>query len=267
MAVKLGYLSEKGLIAKIWERVNRAIYSRADFIAVLGEYMEKEVRKKLKDPGKIRVIHNWADKDFIKPIKKEENWFCEKYGLEKRLVVLYSGNIGLFHDLETVILAANRVKDKRDIVFVFIGEGGKKAKLMKMVEDLKLNNVLFLSYQPKENLPLSLTSGDISVVSLEKGIEGLAVPSKLYTSLAAGQAILGLVGEKSEIADVIKKYNCGFRVDQGDVEGLIKILERLYNDQKLLNEMKSNARKCFEENFDKAMAIDKYFEIVREVNR
>lgn len=267
IAVKLGYLSDRELMTRIWDWVNKAIYARADFIVVLGEYMEKEVRKKLKDSGKTQVIHNWADKDFIKPIKKEENSFCEKYGLKKKMVVLYSGNIGLSQDLETVILAANELKDNTDIVFVFIGEGGKKAKLIKMAEDFKLDNVLFLSYQPQENLPLSLACGDIAVVSLEKGIEGLAVPSKLYTSLAAGQAIVGLVGEKSEIADVIKKYSCGFRVDQGDVEGLIEFLERLYDDQKLLNEMKSNARKCFEENFEKAMAIDKYFEIVREINR
>jgi glycosyltransferase involved in cell wall biosynthesis len=267
IAVKLDYLSERGLITRLWKWANKAIYARADFIVVLGEYMEKEVRKKLRDTGKTQVIHNWADKDFIVPIKKEENSFCKKYGLENKLTVLYSGNIGLSHDLETVILAANGLRDNMDIIFVFIGEGGKKAKLVKMAEDFKLENILFLPYQPQENLPESLTCGDIAVVSLKKGIEGLGVPSKLYTYLAAGQAIAGIVGEKSEITDMIKKCNCGFRVNQGDFEGLIKLLKRLYGDQKLLNETKGNARKCFEENFDKEMAVDKYFEIVREINR
>lgn len=276
IAVKLGYLSENGLVTKMWERINRAIYSKADFIIVLGEYMEKEVRKKLKDSGKTQVIHNWADGKYFVPFNKEDNEFCKEYDLVDKLVILYAGNMGLFHDLETIIMTANKLKNDKTIKFVFIGGGGKKQKLMNIARELDLKNILFFPYMasrhPTSNNknsehPYPLLCGDISVVSLEKGIGGLAVPNKLYTSLAAGQAILGLVGEKSEIADVIKKYNCGFRVDQGNVEGLVKILERLYDDQKLLNEMKGNARKCFEENFEKAMAIDRYFGIVREINR
>lgn len=129
-----------------------------------------------------------------------------------------------------------------------------------------MKNVLFLPYQPRENLPYSLTLGDVSVVSLERGVEGLAVPSKIYSYLAAGQAIVGLVGGDSEVARIIRECSCGYRVEQGDVEGFIEALSMLQADQGLLERMKHSARKYFEENFEKEKAIDKYLEMVKSVN-
>lgn len=218
-------------------------------------------------PHKIKVIHNWADGNFIKPIDKCNNWFCKKYGLKDKFVVLYSGNIGRYHDLETVILVAERLKHLEDIKFVFIGEGDKKRKILQMAQDLKLENALFLPFQPREYLPYSLTCGDVSIVTLEKGLEGLSVPCKLYTALAAGQAIWGLVGNSSEVVEIIKKHECGFRTDQGDVSSAVRSLTKLYSDRQLLATTKENARKCFEKNFDKSVAIEKYLEIVKKVQQ
>jgi glycosyltransferase involved in cell wall biosynthesis len=97
-------------------------------------------------------------------------------------------------------------------------------------------------------------------------VEGLGVPSKLYTSLAAGQVILALVGENSEVANIIGEYHCGFRVDQGDVEGVVKALRNLYEDNYLLKKMKKNARRCFEENFTQEQAISKYYKIISAIH-
>ena len=227
--------------------------------------MEEKVKGYIDRPEKLRVIHNWADGDFIKPLRKSKNDFCKTLGLEDKLVVLYSGNIGLSHDLETVIKAAKKLENE-DIAFLFIGEGGKKEKLKRMAEKLKLNNVLFLPYQSIENLPYSLTCGDISIVSLEDGVEGLAVPSKLYAYLAAGSAIIGVVGRGSEVSDIIKGHRCGFQIEQRDVVGLVKAVTILKEDRKLLDEMKANARRCFEENFEKEMAMVKYYRVIASLS-
>jgi len=261
IAVKLGYLKDDSLISRIWKTMNRWVYGCADVVVVLGEHMEKKVRNYIDLPEKLRVIHNWADGDVIKPLRNSKNDFCKDLGLEDKLVVLYSGNIGLFHDLEAVIKAAKKLENE-DIAFLFIGEGGKKETLKRMAEKLKLNNVLFLPYQSIEKLPYSLTCGDISIVSLEDGVEGLAVPSKLYAYLAAGSAIIGLVGRGSEVSDIIEEHRCGFRVEQRDVEGLVKAVTVLKDDRKLLDEMKANARRCFEENFEKEMAMNKYYRVI-----
>jgi len=213
----------------------------------------------------VEVIHNWADGQFIVPRSKEENWFAQKYGLVGKTVVLYSGNMGLFHDLETIIEAADRLQGLEDLVFLFIGGGGKKEKLVQMAKQRGLKNVKFLPYQPRDHLPYSLTAGDIGVVTLERGVEGFCVPSKLYSYLAAGQAILALVGKDSEVADIIEKFECGIRIDQGDIEGVVNALARWRNDLSLLERMKRNARNCFEQHFTKDQAIARYHEILKRL--
>jgi glycosyltransferase involved in cell wall biosynthesis len=266
-SVKLGYLNKRGLIRKSWDWLNKQAYEEADFIVVLGNYMKHAIEKRFNgnNSNKIRVIHNWADGDFIKPMRQRNNWFRKKLGLENKFVVQYSGNIGRYHYFETALRAAERLKHLKEVGFVFIGEGDKKRKILQMARDLKLDNITFLPFQPREYLPYSLTCGDVSLVTLERGMEGLSVPSKLYTSLAAGQAIWALVGSDSEIAEIVEEYNCGFRTDQHDVDTSVEMLTRLYNNRRLLARIKGNARRCFERNFNKKIAMEKYLDLLQEV--
>lgn len=268
IAIKLGYLKENSIIAKTWGKINCQVLREAEEIIVLGEYMEDVLRKKYLniDNYKIKIIHNWADERFILPIKKENNWFAKKYGLIGKFVILYSGNIGLFQDLKTIIKAAVKLKKHKEILFLFIGDGGGLNKLKEVVKENNLTNVIFLPYQPKEFLPYSLTACDISIVPLEKGIEGLAVPSKIYGILASGRAVLGLVGENCEVADIIKNANCGFRVNQGDVGGLIEKIIYIYQNPELLKNMGVNSRKYFEKYFTRSKMTREYYKILEGIN-
>ncbi|MFQ5861505.1 MAG: glycosyltransferase family 4 protein [Candidatus Brocadiales bacterium] len=267
VATKVGYLRPNSPIVRLWEWVNALICGGATHVITLGDHMKKTVQRKWETGrnGSITVIHNWADGDLITPREKERNWFCNRYALVDKTVVLYSGNMGVVHDLETIIVAARELRHSKDIRFVFIGDGAKKHQLVNVVKQHDIDNVLFLPYQPRENTPFSLTCGDVSVITMERGTEGLLVPGKLYSSLAAGQAILGIVGENSEIAEIIKTYSCGFRVDQGDTRGVVESINRLQKDKDLLETLKKNARRCFEENFTKDHALKKYNEVFQEV--
>jgi glycosyltransferase involved in cell wall biosynthesis len=264
IAEELGYIKKDGIISKIWKKLNQIICSRAEAVIVLGKGMKKRVSTYYKLKTKIIVIPNWADGNQIKPVKKSENRFAKQHNL-KGFTVTYSGNIGLSHNLETILYAAKELENE-DINFLIIGEGGKKEKLMDMASEFKLTNTIFLPFQPKKILPYSLSSGDVSVVSLAKGLEGLAVPSKIYTYLAAGQAIIALVNKDSEAAEIIEKYECGIRVDQEDVKGFVEAVRTLKKDKKLLERMQRNARKCFEENFEREQALDEYKYILIELN-
>jgi len=215
--------------------------------------------------SRIEVIHNWPYPDSIVPVRREDNWFCQQHGLNGRLVVLYAGNMGMFHDLETLVEAARRLVDHKELVFLFIGDGGKRQAVADMVRRWDLSNVRLLPYQPVEHLPYSLTCGDVAAVTLARGAEGLCMPSKLYTSLAAGQAILAIVGRESEVADIIDEYRCGYRVDPGDVNGAAAALERWLANPALLDEMKRNARHCFEQRFTKPRAVQQYYDMLSRV--
>jgi glycosyltransferase involved in cell wall biosynthesis len=266
IAVKLSYLKEESFIVKLWDWINKKIYNSADQIIVLGREMKNIIESKISNKnGNLEVISNWTDGDQIKPISKNNNYFVKENNLVDKFVILYSGNHGLFHDLETIIKAAKELKEIDDILFLFIGEGGKKQKLIKMVDKFNLKNVKFLPYQKKEELPYSLTSGDISLVSLEEGVEGLAVPCKLYSALAVGKPIINIMSKKAEPALVVGEYNCGYTVEPGNVNQLVKYIETIYNDKNLFHQLSKNARCCFENNFTRKIITKKYAKLLNQL--
>lgn len=261
VAIRLGFLSEKGIAARLWRLLNRCAYKHARAIIVLSERMREVLAE---HPGvnreKLVVIHNWADPSWIRPLDKGENPFVHEQGLSEKLVVLYSGNMGRHHDLETLIEAADRCRERPEVLFLFIGDGAKKGALMARAKERGLGNVRFLLYQPLDRLPYTIPAADIGVVTLERGVEELSVPSKLYAYLAAGVAILGVVGQDSTVADVIEEFDCGFRVDQMDVTSVVEALERWASQPALLDRHKRNARRALEERFTRSQALRRYIE-------
>jgi glycosyltransferase involved in cell wall biosynthesis len=263
VAIRLGILSEKGIAARLWRLLNRCAYKRARAIIVLSERMREALAE---HPGvdreKLVVIHNWVDPAWIHPLDKGENPFVHEQGLSEKLVVLYSGNMGRHHDLETLIEAADRCRERPDVLFLFIGDGAKKGALVARARERGLDNVRFLPYQPLDRLPYTIPAADIGVVTLERGVEGLCVPSKLYTYLAAGVAILGLVARGSEVDDTIGEFDCGFRVDQMDVTSVVEALERWASQPALLKRHKRNARRALEERYTRSQALQRYIEVL-----
>jgi glycosyltransferase involved in cell wall biosynthesis len=268
IAVKLGYLSKNSILTKFFEAVNRRALVNADKIIVIGECIKDVIEKKVLNypqcKKKIEVIHNWADEKKIFPVPKESNRFIKEHGLEGKFVILHSGNLGISYPLELLIEAANKLKSK-NIIFLFIGNGGKKPILEKMAKEMELKNVKFLPYQDKGVLSYSLSSGDVSIVTMEEEMEGLRVPSKLYSFLAAGRPILGIVPKKSEVALIVERAKCGLIVELNDADRFCSTIEYLYNNQSLLAEFSVNARKYFESNFTRSMATKKYLEVIKSV--
>lgn len=264
LCIKVGYLKD-GLLTRLWRMTYSRVYERSSGIVVLGQCMAESIRERIQENShsKISIIQNWADEKFIVPREKEGNWFSEKYNLKGTFTVLYSGNMSIHHDLETVLQAAEFLKNE-DVTFLLIGDGIKKEQLVQQVKEANLPNVVFLPFQPHEIIPYSLTCGDVIIVSQEEGTEGLCVSCKLYTSMAAGKPLLAVIGENSEIARVVNEYHCGIVVRNGDAEGFADAIQKLRTDKELCKVMGGNARKAFEENFTREHAIDKYNQVIRD---
>lgn len=270
IAIRLGYLQSPSLIVKIWNSLNKIIFRNAAKIIVLSNSMNKVIMEKFieyqleREIGKIEIIHNWADGNFIKPLPRKENIFLSEHALDNKFVVLYSGNLGLFHELEIVIEVANKIHDD-SFRFVFIGDGGKKRILEQLVQKYGLNNVLFFPYQNREMLPFSLTAASVSFVTLEENIEGLAMPSKLYTTMAAGNPIIAVCDENSDVSKIIETAQCGFSIRHHDAEKILQHLLMLKNDTKLLANMGNNARKYFEQHFTLEIAVNQYLKALESL--
>jgi hypothetical protein len=130
---------------------------------------------------------------------------------------------------------------------MIIGEGAKR----KIVEESKreddLENLTILPFQPEDVLPASLPTADISIITLDKGSEGLSVPSKTHYYMAAGAALLGICDKDSEVAQMIKRHNCGVIISPGDVDSTVSNILNLVNNKAKLECYKTNSRKAAEE--------------------
>ena len=256
--VSFNVFKDSSLIIRVWKKLNKNCFQAASNVFTLGKHLQSAVMNyTAKEPV---IIQNWTNADFIKPLQKNNNPFALQYNLADKFVVMYSGNLGITHDIESIIYAAEKLKNNSAIQFVIIGGGAKKEKIKQMVMDLKLTNVLLLPYQDKEVLPYTLSCADIGVVTLDKGAENISVPSKVYYLLAAGSVILALSSKKSELGLLIDRYKCGKIIDDASVESIAEFILHLNNNKSDLEKYKIESRKA---SFDFTVENAKiYFEYI-----
>jgi colanic acid biosynthesis glycosyl transferase WcaI len=180
--------------------------------------------------------------------------------------VMHSGNIGLSQSLETVVDAAALLTDLADLEVVFVGEGVKKTELQEKARALQLSNVRFLPFTPKERLGESFASADVFIVSLQRGLAGYIVPSKLYGILAAGRPYVAAVEETCEVASITERHQCGLVAAPGDAQSLAARIREFYRDRALTMRFGANAR-TVGLSFDRRRQVSKYMELFRTVAR
>ncbi len=148
--------------------------------------------------------------------------------------------------------AAQLLKDNSGIKFLFIGEGQKWQYAHDFVIEHQLTNVQVLPFQPEEKLPYTMALGDISLVALDKGAEGLMVPSKMYYYMAAGSAIVGICQGRNDLEQSLKIAECGEVTQPGNPENLANILQRLAANPEQLKSLQHNARSSSIKYFSRA---------------
>jgi glycosyltransferase involved in cell wall biosynthesis len=265
IAIELEVIKRQHWLAKLWGFCNGLTWRKASAIIVLSSTMKDRIVKKCPDiADKIVVIPNWSDPWQIKPIPKEDNWFAQGNDLVDHFTVLYSGNMGRCHDIETLLDAIIILRSTK-IRFVFIGSGEKREYLQNRVLELDLTNCLFLPYQSKKNLPFSLTACDVAIVSIDEQMEGLVVPSKLYSALAAGSAIAAICPAHSYMNDVLEKANCGSTFRNGDSKGLAAYLDHLSKNPELLKELSLSGRAYCLDHYTKGKVAQDYLDLLKSL--
>lgn len=228
-----------------------------------------EKRFKGKHIPKYTMINNWIDEKEIYPLESNNDGvvaFKQAYGLENKFIIMYSGNIGLYYDLENIIKVIGKFKnakttDGKNVVFTFIGAGSVLDKLIDYKNKQKLDNVVFIPYQDKSVLVYSLNAGDVHWCVNSKGIKGVSCSSKVYGIMAAGKPIIGVLEKDTEIRTLIEECGCGKCCEPGkydDIELLIK-----WCIESDLTEMGIRGRKYLEKNLTKDISIKKYMEAIK----
>jgi glycosyltransferase involved in cell wall biosynthesis len=246
------------------DRVNRYLLAHADLTIAIGARMKRRlVEEKGARAAALPIIHDWADCHAITPGPKD-NPFSRAHGLADKFVVMHSGNVGASQNLETIVQAADRLRDYGDIVFAIVGDGIKRAALEAGAAARGLSNVRFIPYQPKELLGQSFASADTFIVSLKAGLEGYIVPSKIYGTLAAGRPFIAAVDDSCEVADIARSHACGLIAAPGDVSALVDAILTLRADPDRRAAMAGRAREAAWQ-FDRRQAVAAYDDTFRRL--
>ena len=226
-----GMLSPKSRLYRVLSRLAEHALNHADLVVVIGRCMKQRLLQKGIAPSKIRVVLNWAPPN-ICPIAKEDNAFRQQHQLEKKFIILYSGNMGIPHQFDTLLKVAKKFEHMHDVLFLFIGYGAKRQEIEQAIA-AGSKNLLLLLFQPSTMLPYSLSAADVHFLSLRPGFEGILVPSKFYGMLASGRPILYEGNRNGEVALVIQETGAGSIIEPGNIEQLYQNILFYYNNRDL----------------------------------
>jgi colanic acid biosynthesis glycosyl transferase WcaI len=233
---------------------------------VLGGRMRRHLEQRRIPPERIEIIENWADGEMVAPKPVERSALRSALGLGGKFVVAYSGNLGRAHEYDTLVNAAELLRETPDIVFMMIGGGAKMQQLRAEVQRRMLESFRFLPYQPRDQLSDALAAADIHLACLLPALEGLIVPSKFYGILAAGRPAIFIGDRDGEIARIITDARCGAVVQTGDAAALAQIIARLRAEEGERTQMGVRARQLFASKYTVERAAEQWLHVIAGAN-
>jgi len=222
---------------QLWEKLHRWALARAVRVIVLGEDTRERIIAKGIDPGRVVVVRDGARMPEAIPDRNHPVTLEVRSGYP--FVVLHAGNLGFYGAWDTVLKAA-RMLDGNGVGFVFVGDGAMRSEIEASTNGCKA--IRFLPFRPPDQVPYVLAAGDLHLVTIRRGLEGVVVPSKLYPILAAGHPVLALAPEDSDVARVIRRSGCGVVANPEDPASLAAMVEELAGNRALVAAMSTRAR-------------------------
>lgn len=263
--LRIGKVSRKNPLIRFWNKLFIKTLTKSEKIIVIGRDTRQWLTEKFTlSKNKINYIPLWQDDRLLYPMNFDDNNFVVKNGLLGKFVVQYSGNMGLWNELETMGAAVR--ENIKDVVFMFVGGGIRKPELLNKFALETQKNVMFLPFQSNNDFNEILNASHVQIVTLKEGLEGMAVPSKIYGILAAGKPVIAMVPDNSEIAFIIKEEKCGIVLNPNDLTGLLETIKLLKTDQNLLNNLGKNGRIAFENKYTLRIIADRYKNLLKELN-
>lgn len=209
-AVKLGQLRNPLLIRMLlW--LERFVYQRASAVAVIGEGMRQAIIAKGVPAEQVHLIPNFVDTGVLCPGARD-NAFRRELGVGAAFVVTYAGNLGMAQGLDVLLEAAALLRDRKDIVFVLVGDGVLRDQLAGMIRDRTLDNARLVPHQPYARVPEIYAASDLCVVSMVGAIAAEAVPSKVLRIMACGRPVLAMTDASSDLARDVTSSGAGIVV-------------------------------------------------------
>lgn len=247
ISINFGLLNKKSFFVKLWRLINRKVWNKSVGVYTIGHFMAKNLKKQFEVKktklAHVGVAYPWVDTKKIKPIPKIKNPLCSKFGQKGKITILYSGNMGVTHDINSILEAAKILNGQKNISFLLFGEGERWKNAINFQKKNNLKNLQIFPFQSEEKLPYTMPLADIALVSLDIGAEGYMLPSKMFYYMSAGAAVIGICKGNNDVSKVIQSADCGMITEPNNPRKLANIIKLLSRDKKKLQNFKKKSRK------------------------
>jgi len=245
-------------VAETLHVLNEQLFDRLDHLVTLDTAMERLLLDAYAPHGKLAhtIIPNW-ERTSLFPAAPQRAPRTEG----EELVVLYLGNMGYGHDVETALDAAEALQG-RNVRFRFVGGGKRWQSVKDEVAERGLSNVTVEPYVPKEQTPEILAAAHVALITLREDMLGVMSPSKLHSNLATGLPVAYVGPEGSNVDDAIRDHGCGVSLREGQTDELVGWLMSLSNYQPRYEELSAAARSAFDEAYCDTASLAKWDEVL-----
>lgn len=264
VAYASGALTSGSMISKVMKLINKRLYTAVDCVVALTDEMKEFLIEKRPEltPDRVVTIANWAHEKVSKPDHEAYDRFGYKDG---QFIVSYFGNMGTCQDVETMMQAAELLKDDERVRFLIAGHGNKKDAVETRIKEKRLHNVQLLNFLTGKDFQQAVAISSCCIVSLERGIKGTCAPSKYYSYLQGGQPVLAVVEKDSYLAVEVEEEKIGFSVEIGDGKGLKDAIVSMVENPDECKNMGARANKLYQKQYSFAVAMEKYQKMMDKV--
>lgn len=263
--VTAGVTKEGSLLWKIGNRIANKTYRNADKIIVISEEMRDNLLAKGVPAEKIEIVYNWVDEEVIRPVQREENRLIEELNIPRYdFSVVYAGNLGRAQSVQTIIEAAELLKDDSRIGFYIFGDGANKTEIEEMIAEKNLKQVHMFPLQPYERVSEVYSLGDASIVACKAGTGGNALPSKTWSIMACGKPILVCFDKDTMLERLAVEQECGLFADAENAQALSENIISLSCDKAKCERLGRNARNYIERYLTRKSCTTKIAQILAD---
>ncbi|MBN8955486.1 MAG: glycosyltransferase family 4 protein [Rhizobiales bacterium] len=249
-----------GPATKFLEVLERFAYRKAAHVVGVSEAFVPHFLDCGVSSNKITTITNGVDLARFSP-GADATQFRETHGLGDKFVAAYVGTHGMAHQLETVLEAADRLRQRNDIAFVLVGDGAEREKLLAMRDSMKLDNVVMLPLVPRDQIPAIWAATDAAIVTLRPTpLFELVIPSKIFEAMAAQRPII--LGVRGEAARIVADAECGLTFTPGDAAGLAESVLALANDPARRKRLGENGYQLAVSKYDRQKLATEYVDLL-----
>lgn len=262
-AIRMGKVAADSTFAKVMNWLYHRTLRKADAVVALDNFMADTLEQKVPVGERMAVIPPWPMDNLVEPVPHNDNPFRAEHGLEGKFVFMYSGNISPAHPLDTVLDAAVELRDRDDVVFLFIGSESALGPIRELAERESLPNLRTLPYQPMAMLRYSLGAADAHIVAMGEPMVGIVHPCKVYGAMAAARPVQLLGPKRCHVGTLIERYTIGWSVDHGDVAGAAKLAREIADTPTAeVHAMGERAGAAVAEDLSRAALCQKFCELL-----